>query len=299
MKKIYTIITFLFLTSFWIVNVNAQEENETIIVTPAVSYINPGEDITFRIVNNTSNTFKFEITPIYFDLDLEERILVKSSEEVPANTFRISNLEGEILAGESFVQTIAYVGNSTTLIPGILVKPSDESSDQFGIRGEIASVIIDLSLSEADKESIETKFELKPESTFLGLSIGKKYSLSSFIQNNSNKIIKAEGEIHVTTGDKYLSTYPQSDQLIDSLYPSDQKEFNEDFVDSRPWYRRIGRITFTQEYKINGNEIKIEHTIISLPVELFISVGAIIILVASIFFIVRPLVNKNKKKGSM
>ncbi len=290
-KILLSIITFLLLG--FINPIHAQDN--TIVVSPSVSYVNPGDEVQLIIRNETYFNYEFELAVRLFEFNEDIRTIVPVDEEPNSEIFDFDEFENTIAQGEAVEINVKYINNIENYIPGIIVYPSDKNEEEVGVISEIATIFIDKTFNDSDKQFVPTNFSVDPKSViFSDNSSGVEYEISSSIKNESEKILKVEGEIIVTADNSYLDNFPQSDQLVEALVPGDSKDFNFEFTDPRPWHKRIGEITFTQIYEVNDTTITIEKTINSLPIELFILLGIIGVSSLGIMLIL-VLKKKNRK----
>jgi hypothetical protein len=281
-KRPQTIIMILvfFAAGFLFSESAMAQSGQSIIVSPAASFLSPGDEITLTVRNETNADFPFKITPAFYRLDPETRSVTFETEIEPDNSFvEIDQSEGIITAGSKIDVPVRFLSTSDHLILGLRVQEASQIEGQLGVGREIVSLIINSALSSDDINSIVIDFSVEPEFQIGPFALGKNFKTHTTLLNNSEALLKVTGEVVVKSGEMYLSSYPQSTLLIDPIYPGDEKTFDNDFSDSRSLFNRIGRISFAQSYSINGQDINESQTYIIIPLEL---VGLGVIIMASL-----------------
>lgn len=301
MKRILIIlISFTVLTVGFTLKINAQIESSNITISPAASYIKPGERFTLIIENNTATDLAFDLKPILLNFNLSGRNLTPIDDPSlsPETMFEYPPFNPIISPKSSLEIEVKYLGKSSNLVPGLAVVPDRYDSEDSRVLGAMVSTVVDMSLSEEEKSDINVDLEIMPATSFLGFSLGSEYEIKSEIKNDTQNLIKIQSEILVKADETYLESFPLSDQLMDSFLPSDSKQFSKIFLDERPWTERIGSINFVQEFKINGDKIIINQSIFSLPIEFLILVGAFIFILIS-FIVIRGVRKSSKKENDL
>jgi hypothetical protein len=300
MKKLLLFISInIIITLMFIQNLNAQsieDLNVGISVSPAIVDLKEGESYTLNIFNKTTTEYSFVIEPALFTFDERGEKIVPFTDEQFLNNIDLSSyISVETSTGTLGPNGIAnikinYVKKFPDYLSGVWIKESRPDLPGVGIGNNIASVVLDYSLNAEEVGNILTDLDINSTLSVSGLNFGKTFKITSIVNSDLNKILKANGEISISDNSTKISNISLTQKLPSNIYPNESVEVESQFQDSRNFLKRFGKVTIEQRLTINGEIYSVTKEVLVIPFELM---GVVLVMIL-ILFIAYKVIKKRK-----
>jgi hypothetical protein len=269
-------------------------EIQGLLVSPGIIELQAPDQYHLHIENNTSKQIKLTIEPQLFKIDSDnEKIIPVSKETVPHRStnfgeyIKIKTSEITLNPREKTDISIKYLKKSPDYLLGVSVKQKlNDREAQIGATGQIASIIKN-KLSSEDIGNIGNLLELVYIPRIADINISNHFTIFSGVTNNSTNLIKPTGEIFVERVNEESTTRIDhinlTSQINKTIYPSNDLSLKTEYTDSRPFWERIGRISYRQVITIDGKSIIQQKDVFTIPWEILAIILMFLILIGVVF----------------
>ncbi len=264
-------------------------------INPTIIDIEVNKNYFLNIKNFSKKKVNIEIIPYFFEIKNEEKRIKPwdESKDVKLNDYiDIKNTNISIHPGKTEKTEIIYKKQPNKYLAGVYARIKSQNSN-VGFNPELASIIIDTSISKEQTKEIETKLEITP---FFGiplgseniLSFGNFYKFKTLINNDTNTFLKPTGNITLYKNSTRIDNIVLTGQIANSIYPYNLDETSIEYTDTRNFLHRLGQTEVNQKITINNYEFIATKQIINIPIEI---IGIITLIIFSII-IIKKLISK-------
>ncbi|MDQ6985027.1 MAG: hypothetical protein Q9M91_00345 [Candidatus Dojkabacteria bacterium] len=255
----------------------------SIKLSPAVINLERGSSYLLKIENNTNVTKEFTIVKSAFEITSDRKLkkIDDVLEEKLVNELEESIIiEDELLVIEPYQfknVSIEYKQPILNYLNGVIVKQrdllenSDENQSKLDFSGQLASVIIDPTLTREQLDQLKNTITIEPEKSFFGIALNSKFKIKTNISNNSAKLLKISGDITLYDGETRIDSKSLTQNYPSYFYPNDEVSIEFDFnKDERSVFNQIGERSAVKTLKINGEVVQISDEIYVLPYKILV-----------------------------
>ncbi len=266
------------------------QEIQGLLLSPGIIELEAPSDYKLHIENNTSQKISLNLAPRLFKIDSEsEKVIPVTEKTVPHRTTNFNEYiklelnELNLNPREKTDLSIAYLKKHPDYLLGVAVKyKNTNQAEEIGATGQIASIIKN-KLTGEDMGEIGSLLEIIYIPRIAEINLHNSYTIFSGITNNSSNVINPTGEIFIekVNGDTHtrIDHIDLTTQINKTIYPSKDVSLQTEYVDPRPFWERLGKISYKQVINLNGQSIVQQREIFAIPWEI------IAIVLISIFVI--------------
>lgn len=286
MKKLFS---FVVIVSLAVVSIFTHtpkveaSENKGITIYPAFIELSVGESYSLNVQNNSNQQETINIIPELFSIDSEKETIVPISAELLddqnielSNSIQLSESELVLESGETKTIEINYIEKVENYIPGVKIVRQSGTGSAVAIGYNLASIVLDLDLSEEDLEKISQEITVDSSFNIGNFHFGRNFKITFKLKNGTSNIIKAFGEILIKDENKRIEQFSLTTDLQKTIYPTKEVSITKDFSDSRSFSERIGTLNIDSFSNVNNREIEFSKSIYVLPIELLLIVVLIL-----------------------
>jgi len=247
-----------------------------IILSPAFTSISPGSSYLLTIQNTTPANLNLMVSPQAFSVDNIKHNLTPLKNNLDLTKYiTIINPAFALAPGKTRQINIKYLASIPDVIVGVVVKNTDISTQQIGVVGQLASVIISTTLANNDLKNITQTINLNPKLEFFGINLGTQVGITTNISNQTDKFISIGADVTEYSSITRLNQVLLTNQLPTSIYPKQMIAVNAEITDNRPFWKRIGYANYVQNIDVQGQTLTISKKILSIPFELIVLISAL------------------------
>jgi hypothetical protein len=219
-------------------------------------------------------------------LDLEKFVKIDRKEETVA-----PNSEGEF---NVIVSDLNLVPKAYTL--SVKVELLDLERNSVSLSADLYSIILNSNLDSEDIAGIDTSVGISAKLNLKNIIFTDSVKLETKIENSSQKSLMGSGGISIfkeinsklksKSGeiielDKLiLSDISLTKDLQNFIVPGTSITINTRYIDSRPFYKRLGFVTVEQKIKLNDEDFIVTTRVLFLPWQLIvIAILSVILLI--------------------
>lgn len=271
--------------------IESSAQTTGLIITPGNVRLEVGNSYKVKFTNKTNSQFNGFVEAIALKPEKEGAVRPLVQSEVEAMSINLEDYiyfdKSEILVDKNQSEefSVKYLKKLPNYFVGVAIVEKS-SDDNVSISSIITSYIVDFEYSEDQlDQNIESVFEIKNKSSFLGFSVGDSYNISLKLKNNFEHKIVATGEVEVyIKGDEKIRVdqITLTPDLIDGISPGETLEIIKEFKDKRDIYERKGEIEAVLNLNVEGTILqKVDNIDSRTPIEYVILI--IFFIVALIF----------------
>jgi hypothetical protein len=299
--KLLLILLFFLSTSFGLgfkSSLTAQEQSseqtDRISLSPSLARVSPGENYELTLSNETSESISVNLVPRLFEFSESGQIVPLTESEEPESLnfdqyIEIAESDISIEANGDKSVLVSYFSKPDSYGVGVIAQISSTTEEgNVDISKNLASVITDIQLTEAEASSIQRQVEISPVFGAGNINLVNNSLVNVEITNTTGKFVELGGETIVYSGEKRIGSILLTNDLDRRLLPGESTSATFEFVDQRNSLDRIDRLRFETNLTINSQEIKVVNEMNSFPLELaFASTLILLFGGIAIYFLVR------------
>jgi len=262
---------------------------ELISIYPSFVEIKPGDRFEIFIENLSASNLELKPEVILLSIDTNVQNLIPTDLDSELLQSQISEYL-QIEESELYVES----GN-TGSIHATYLKPMEEhvfaikfvqnslAEGDIVISAELAAVVLDTYLTDEEIGKINSEIIISSNLSISKFSLGNNFDIETEIFNGSGKLVQTFGEVRVLSGSTRLDNFVLNESLKGYFYPNKEIIINNNFKDTRPFYKRIGKLEFEQTIKVNDKEFLVKSSTFVIPYEIVIIVPATLV-ITGIFY---------------